>query len=392
MSETIALGDKDVAYLVGKAGETRMRLEKFSGAQLSIDSDVVKISGTDEAREVRAARNSSARNYSIFGEIIRRTTHRRHLPSQRARLAIEVTLQQRQGGSVKMDFDAIEDRADVSTFDVPRETIGFLLGKSGITLRGMENKYSVFMFLDNDRQREGKHGPCKRLYVVGNGNDREAALDEAEEIVRFKLTGQSSGRGGPPRGPPPGAAYRSLGADDRGPPPRDRYDDRGPPPRYDDDRRGPPPPRYRSMGADDDRYDRGPPPRYDDYDRRGPPPPRDDYYERRGPPPPRYDDRYDDRRGPPPPRYDDRYDRGPPPDDRYDDRRGPPPDDRCRPHSRPSPGSTRARARRLPRAARHRYGERRPEYDRGPPPDDRRRDYERRDYPDDDRQRDYHYR
>ena len=188
MSETIALGDKDVAYLVGKAGETRMRLEKFSGAQLSIDSDVVKISGTDEAREVRSARNSSARNYSIFGEIIRRSTHRRHLPSQRARLAIEVTLQQRQGGSVKMDFDAIEDRADVSTFDVPRETIGFLLGKSGITLRGMENKYSVFMFLDNDRPREGTHGPCKRLYVVGNGNDREAALDEAEEIVRFKLT------------------------------------------------------------------------------------------------------------------------------------------------------------------------------------------------------------
>ena len=82
-----------------------------------------------------------------------------------------------------MDFDAIEDRADVSTFDVPRETIGFLLGKSGITLRGMENKYSVFMFLDNDRQREGKHGPCKRLYVVGNGNDREAALDEAEQAV-----------------------------------------------------------------------------------------------------------------------------------------------------------------------------------------------------------------
>ena len=56
-----------------------------------------------------------------------------------------------------------------------------------------------------------------------------------------------------------------------------------------------------------------------------------------------------------------------------------------------TPG-VRARARRPPRAARHRYGERRPEYDRGPPPDDRRRDYERRDYLDDDRQRDYHYR
>ena len=88
MSETIALGDKDVAYLVGKAGETRMRLEKFSGAQLSIDSDVVKISGTDEAREVRAARNSFGAQFfscAIIQFGIRRTTHRRHPPPRSAR-------------------------------------------------------------------------------------------------------------------------------------------------------------------------------------------------------------------------------------------------------------------------------------------------------------------
>ena len=72
MSETIHVLNRDDAYLVGRAGETRRRLKKFSGAQLSLDSDVhesnfyvVKISGTDEAREVVAARNSSARNSTV---------------------------------------------------------------------------------------------------------------------------------------------------------------------------------------------------------------------------------------------------------------------------------------------------------------------------------------
>ena len=58
-----------------------------------------------------------------------------------AKLAISITLQQRNGGSVVHDFVTLEDRQDVSTFDVPKETVGFLLGAKGATLRQMESKH-----------------------------------------------------------------------------------------------------------------------------------------------------------------------------------------------------------------------------------------------------------
>ena len=81
------------------------------------------------------------------------------LPEERARakLAISITLQQRNGGQVTTDFEELEDRDDVSTFDVPKETVGFLLGTKGSTLRQMETNHRVFMFFNNDYVRQGKH-------------------------------------------------------------------------------------------------------------------------------------------------------------------------------------------------------------------------------------------
>lgn len=40
--ERITLSDKDQAYLVGRGGQTRIRLEKFSGARVNIDQDVAE--------------------------------------------------------------------------------------------------------------------------------------------------------------------------------------------------------------------------------------------------------------------------------------------------------------------------------------------------------------
>lgn len=54
-TETIPLTDADVAYLVGRGGQTRQRLERFSGAHLSIDKDVAEISGPQQARAASAA-------------------------------------------------------------------------------------------------------------------------------------------------------------------------------------------------------------------------------------------------------------------------------------------------------------------------------------------------
>ena len=159
--ERISLSDQDVAYLVGRsgalraaraqahsrppllniclascnhllffnhrhcAGATRMRLERFSGTKLNIDRDVAEIEGSPQQRAL-------------------------------AKLAISITLQQRDGGAVAVDFDDLEKRDDVSTFDVPKETVGFLLGAKGSTLRTMETNHKVFMFFNNDRIRQGK--------------------------------------------------------------------------------------------------------------------------------------------------------------------------------------------------------------------------------------------
>ena len=70
--ERIALNEADVAYLVGKSGQTRQRLERFSGARLEIDKDIAVVEGTAHERE-------------------------------NAKLAISITLQQR-GGAVDGDI------------------------------------------------------------------------------------------------------------------------------------------------------------------------------------------------------------------------------------------------------------------------------------------------
>ena len=115
-----------------------MRLERFSGARLLIDKDVCQVEGNPTEREL-------------------------------AKLAISITLQQRNGGQVTTDFEELEDREDVSTFDVPQETVGFLLGAKGSTLRQMETNHRVFMFFNNDHVRQGTHvrrrPPHARIYT-----------------------------------------------------------------------------------------------------------------------------------------------------------------------------------------------------------------------------------
>lgn len=110
-----------------------------------------------------------------------------------AALAIDITLQQRNGGRVVMDFEDLEQRDDVVTTEVPTEAVGFVLGAKGATLRNLETRFKTFMFFDNDRKRDN----CKRLYIVATHRDaRDNALREVEEVVRFKVTGQSTRGGG----------------------------------------------------------------------------------------------------------------------------------------------------------------------------------------------------
>eukprot|EP00658_Telonema_sp_P-2_P024063 TRINITY_DN19658_c0_g1_i1.p1 TRINITY_DN19658_c0_g1~~TRINITY_DN19658_c0_g1_i1.p1 ORF type:complete len:272 (+),score=38.04 TRINITY_DN19658_c0_g1_i1:203-1018(+) len=236
----IPLDDSEVAYLLGRGGQTKQRLANFSGAMLEFggnnEDKVGQIWGNEKQREL-------------------------------AKLAIDITLQQRKNGSVHVDFDELESRKDCSSLEVPLSCVGFVLGAKGNTLRSLETKSKTFMFFDNDNVRDDK----KRLYVLGEDRNREEAVKECEDVIRFKMTGQSN------RGPPRDRRDRS--------PRRRSYSPRR--------RRSPSP--YRSRDSRRDRYD----------DRRD-----------RDRSPRRSSDRYDDRR------RDDRRDDGGRDrrDDRFDDR------------------------------------------------------------------------
>lgn len=176
----IELDDSNVAYLLGRGGQTRARLGNFCGASLEISNGKAEMWGGEYQVEL-------------------------------ANLAIDITLQQRNGGKVRVSFADLEARADVVHSDVPLDAVGFVLGNKGLTLRTMETRFKTFMFFDNDKVRDH----TKRLYIISPYRvRREGALKEAEDVVRYKLTGESrwqSGGGG-------GGGRRGGG----GPPPRRR--------------------------------------------------------------------------------------------------------------------------------------------------------------------------
>ena len=272
-TDTFSLESRDCAYLIGRGGETRARLEKFSGATFSVDNNVLKITGNPGQRD-------------------------------RAKIATDIVLMQRTGENNTMDVDFLKmrERPDVSTLDIPCMRIGFLLGKKASSLRKIEAKHGVWAVLD---QTEIKHqfGPCKRLHVIGELQHRNDCLSEIYEIVHEKyselLPSKPTGQTSPPQEnygrDPRYDGYYS--ADDRRsnynygrdpwdePPQIPGYDMYDPPRRlnrdfyssYDYWRDGPPPPRY--YDEPPSRYHDAPQPRYHEA------PPR--YYDA---PPPRYHD------------------------------------------------------------------------------------------------------
>ena len=150
---TLQMDRRTAAYLVGDGRANLRRLERASLARIFVGTDLVTIQGTLAQIDL-------------------------------ARLCIDVMLSFRRESTAKLPFEDIERRKDVSMLDVPVETGGFLVGKKGQSQRTQEEKFGVLMFFDNDRIRQCKYGPCKRLYVIGTRNNREGVLDEAEDVVR----------------------------------------------------------------------------------------------------------------------------------------------------------------------------------------------------------------
>ena len=93
--ETIELDRGSVAYLIGRNGATKLRLQNFSGCEIAVNdgADAITIRGDDKQKE-------------------------------RARLCIKVTLQQKDGGQIHIDFEELAKRAETATVDVPSSAVG----------------------------------------------------------------------------------------------------------------------------------------------------------------------------------------------------------------------------------------------------------------------------
>lgn len=172
----------EVAYLLGRDGSTKRRLEGSSGCRVEVDKDQVEFTGTKDEREL-------------------------------CKLCINMTLQQRRG-KMSMDFKEIEARPDCLTHDVPEQCVGFVLGNRGNTLRQFEERTKVYMVFDNEATRAG----TKRLYILGKRDGREKALKMVEDAVALRLRkdpGPARSRGGPRR-----SRSRSGGRRRRSPSPR----------------------------------------------------------------------------------------------------------------------------------------------------------------------------
>ena len=180
---TLRMEHATAAYLCGHQKSGLERLQTFTGARFKVGYDTVDIRGLPEQVEL-------------------------------ARFCIDITLQQRRESRAgPLRFEEIERRPDVSTLDVPVETVGYVLGTRGASLRKHEAQNHVFMFFDNDRIRPG--GPqgvrTKRLYIVGARRARAAATEACADAAFSRadtsrvvgLPEHANLPGAPPPPPPP---------------------------------------------------------------------------------------------------------------------------------------------------------------------------------------------
>lgn len=148
-----------MAYLLGRDGSTKRRLELSSGARIEVERDTIEIIGEPSEREL-------------------------------ARLFVDMTLEQRKG-RMQIEFDDIGDRDDCEVMDIPKECVGFVLGNRGATLRTFEERCRAYMIFDNETMRQGK----KRLYILGQSSRaRGRARGMVQEAVDFRLRKDTEAR------------------------------------------------------------------------------------------------------------------------------------------------------------------------------------------------------
>ena len=162
----IYLNANDMAYVMGRGGETIDRIRRCSGIAYEAHGDGITLFGTDE--EIACGR-----------------------------LGIRLMLELLREGRLSIDLQALEVQEKFVSVDIPNDSVGFVIGKDGVTFRRIESRHSVLMFLDQMPQKVGAgYGRLvKSLYIMGTAGNRESALEAVAKLLRTKATMDQ----GPPR-------------------------------------------------------------------------------------------------------------------------------------------------------------------------------------------------
>ena len=154
-TETRPVSDREIKYLIGTAGATRLRIEQFSGTKLKIEGErgkaqILTINGSGAQRDL-------------------------------AILAVNVITQQMDGDKITLDYEDLESRFvnRLSMIDVPNAQVGALIGVRGETMRTMERKHKTFMFF----KTEVLVADSKCLYIFGNKEARQEVLTEVVHML-----------------------------------------------------------------------------------------------------------------------------------------------------------------------------------------------------------------
>ncbi|GAB5355727.1 hypothetical protein AAMO2058_000230300, partial [Amorphochlora amoebiformis] len=154
--DRIDVKDIEVPYLLGRQGSVRAMLQKMSGAKVSVYKGQVIIEGSTLERSV-------------------------------CKLAVEVLLQQRVSKTLNLDFQKIQNMREITSIDIPIESMGYLLGRTAQTLKRLGNAHRSFLFFNNYELDSG----MKRLYILGKHYSRRGVFLEVRDIVCEKLRGEN---------------------------------------------------------------------------------------------------------------------------------------------------------------------------------------------------------
>jgi len=171
--EVMPISDEDAAFVLGRGGSTKRKIERVSSARLNLPEREEKLQLKLEIR----------------GDSVER---------ERALLYVKLVLAQRVG-SVYIDFN--ERRPDLSVVTVPEDCFGFITGKKGVVLRSLEEEWGTLMFFAKGIDRDGRKTEEENLAIFGPRRGRRGAELKVMSAVERKSKGWFVDETGVPRKP-----------------------------------------------------------------------------------------------------------------------------------------------------------------------------------------------